>query len=264
MKSILFFFVFSLLLFGCSNEIDTTPPKPPQGITTISLDNAIEIRWLPSQDDDVKGYNVWVSSSYNGKYLLIGSTSYTYFIDYGALNGNTYYYAVSAFDFNNNESALSKDSVYDTPRPEGYDVIIYDYYDYPKVSGYSFSQYRVVKYNDDYSDFYFSANEFGKKCLLVWPDTDIQDMGYTKSLDDISSAPNDGWSPSGSAEAIVGHTYVIWTVDNHYAKIRITAVGSNYIRFDWAYQTAVGNPELKVAQRTNKDNDKRVNVRKIE
>jgi len=38
---------------------------------------------------------------------------------------------------------------------------------------------------------------------------------------------------------------VIWTWDDHYAKVRVREVNSAQVVFDWAYQTAVGNTELK-------------------
>jgi hypothetical protein len=79
-------------------------------------------------------------------------------------------------------------------------------------------------------------------------------MGFTSSLDEISSSPKEGWAPSKSAEAIPGHTYVVWTVDDHYAKVRVKEAGASRLVFDWAYQTAVGNPELK---RSNDNSDNR-------
>ncbi|MEO0156993.1 MAG: hypothetical protein ABIL07_07755, partial [candidate division WOR-3 bacterium] len=68
--------------------------------------------------------------------------------------------------------------------------------------------------------------------------------GYTASFDEIGYAPDDGWSPTGIVEAIVGHTYVIWTWDNHFAKIRVASLKPGYVIFDWAYQVDPGNPEL--------------------
>jgi hypothetical protein len=205
----------------------------------------VEIRWLPSQADDVEGYNVWVNNQYDGSYQLIGSTATTHFLDYGAVNGVTYYYGVSAFDFSHNESELSKDVVYDTPRPEGFDVVIYDTLTSVNISGYLFSQDAVLNYN--YSDFFYVV--VGNLYFLeVWNGTDIQDMGYTSSLDEITQAPIDGWAYSHTAEATVGHTYVIWTEDDHYAKVRVTAATANQLTFDWAYQTAAGNIELKVSR----------------
>jgi len=242
-------FIVPMVLMGCLHEIDTTPPPPPQGIRTISLDNAVEIQWLPSQAEDVNGYNVWVSDQYNGHYQLIASTSSAKLVDYGAVNGNTYYYAVSAYDYDDNESDLSKDVVYDTPRPEGMGVALLDTSTSRNLSGYSFSRYSILNYNDLYTDVFF-VNSYGVQYLQVWPDTDIQDMGFTSSLDDISVSPKDGWAPSKSAEAIAGHTYVLWTVDDHYAKIRVQHVTSSRIVFDWAYQTAPGNIELKMAHKS--------------
>ncbi|NIP43739.1 MAG: hypothetical protein GWO41_14840, partial [candidate division Zixibacteria bacterium] len=65
-----------------------------------------------------------------------------------------------------------------------------------------------------------------------------QDYGYTGSIDDVGWAPDDGWSEIGYEDLILGHTYIIWTWDNHYAKLRVTSldVGNRRVRFDWAYQ----------------------------
>jgi len=46
------------------------------------------------------------------------------------------------------------------------------------------------------------------------------------------------------AQVIEGHTYVVWTDGDHYAKLRAVAVASTWARFDWALQVDPGNPEL--------------------
>ncbi len=247
-------FSFLLVLAGCSEgivEVDSTPPSPPTNIRTVTGDNRIDLFWDASPQNDVAGYNVYVSSSYQGEYVLIGSTPETYFIDFDAQNGNKYYYAVTAYDFNGNESELSYDMVYDTPRPEGFNQAIFDYRNFPSRSGYSFSEYSVVPFDDDYCDFFFE-NDSGYFYLNVWEDTDIQDMGATADIYDVTQAPLSGWVKllQGNnvkfTEAVVGHTYVIWTWDNHFAKIRISSITEQRVVFDWAYQTAEGNPELKI------------------
>lgn len=234
------------LLIGCHEPIfiDTTPPSPPQGIQALALDNAIELTWLRNLEPDVAGYTIWVSDRYDGTYQVVGSTEDIRFADYGAKNGVRSYYGVTAYDYEGNESELSKDVVYATPRPEGYGTKLNNFRTLPNAAGYDFSTYSVGKYNDDYTDVFFESVN-GRYYLDVWDDTDIQDMGYTKSLYDIALAPSAGWSPSKSAEAIAGHTYVIWTWDNHYAKIRIREVTPLRVTFDWAYQVAKANPELK-------------------
>lgn len=246
--------IFLGLIFSGCNQLhdsyDTTPPSPPTNLRTVTGDNRVDIYWDKSPERDVAGYNVYYAYSYNGKYTLIGTTQNTYFIDDGAKNGVTYYYAITAFDFNGNESDLSKDVIYDTPRPEGFNQAIFDFNKVPNNAGYDFSQYLVVPYNDTTADIFFEYYN-GKPYVDVWKDSDIQDMGATTDIYDISSAPTGGWVPLQTgdnikyAEAVPGHTYVIWTYDNHYAKIRISNIASDRMVFDWAYQTVKGNKELK-------------------
>jgi hypothetical protein len=71
-------------------------------------------------------------------------------------------------------------------------------------------------------------------------------MGPTNDIYDIPFAPNTGWSSTSDEIAKVGHTYVIWTWDNHFAKIRVKAITGERIVFDWAYQLLEGNHELKL------------------
>lgn len=236
------------LFAGCKenlNEPDLTPPSPPQGLYTVTGDGTLELFWNQSPEPDVAGYDIYSSTSLNGKYQLIGSTKQTYFVDNGVTNGVTYYYAVSAYDFSGNESAPSRDIAYDTPRPEGYGVSLTNYRTAPGNAGYDFSTYSVVPYNDNSTDVYFEYYNGVYYLDVPSQDTDIQDMGYTTSLYEIVQSPTAGWSPTKDAQAIIGHTYVIWTWDNHYAKMRVTDLSSNHVTFDWAYQLQPGNVRLK-------------------
>jgi hypothetical protein len=45
-------------------------------------------------------------------------------------------------------------------------------------------------------------------------------------------------------EVVPGHVYVVWTWNDHYAKVRVRQVQGGYIVFDWAYQIDGGNQEL--------------------
>ncbi len=252
MKKKLFYIVSVISIFiftSCQRndlmQIDTTPPSPPTGLNVLNGDNRVDLTWNANPERDLAGYNVYYAYSYNGKYTLIGSTTNNYYVDYGAHNGTTYYYAVAAYDNNGNESELSYDNISSTPRPEGFNESIFDYRTYPNTSGFSFTTYTVVPYNDQSADFFFE-NYNGTFYVDVWKDSDIQDMGTTNDIYDIPYAPTSGWSSSKDANAIVGHTYVIWTWDNHYAKIRIKNITADRMVFDWAFQTVKGNVELKV------------------
>jgi hypothetical protein len=225
-------------------DADYTPPNPPTGVVVVNGNNQVDLYWNENRESDVAGYNIYFNFTYEGKYTLIGSSPYANFIDDEALNGQTYYYAITAYDYNGNESELSTDVVYSTPRPDGFNKSIYDYRRFPNNSGYSFANRTAVPYNSQEADFFFE-NYYGDFYLDVWDDTDIQDMGATNSIYDIEYAPVSGWSETKDEFAIVGHTYVIWTVDNHFAKIRISSMTNDRVVFDWAYQLVEGNVQLK-------------------
>ena len=246
-----------LFLSGCNRKdfFNNRPPEPPQNITSLNGDNLVDIYWDYSNDHNVAGYNVYYSSSYNGKYHLLGSTQSNHFTDTGANNGVTYYYAVTSYDRDGLESDLSKDVVYNTPRPEGFNQVIFDYNVSPDIAGYDFSKYSVLPYNQLDTDMYFEFFQ-GKNYIDVWNDTEIKDMGMTTDIYDIPYAPKSGWVPTQGTdtfkytEAKIGHTYVIWTRDNHFAKVRISGISGSKMIFDWSYQLVQGNIELKRANTT--------------
>jgi hypothetical protein len=244
-------FMNLLLLQSCSindpnhhNNYDNTPPAPPTGIQVINGDNRVDLSWSNNHEGDLAGYNIYYSTSYDGQYSLIGSSTTNYYIDESASNGVLNYYAVTAFDESGNESNLSKDVAYATPRPEGFNQAIFDYRKFPKTAGYSFSTYSVVAFDDSLTDFFFE-NYNGKFYLDVYTDSDILDAGPTNDIYDITFAPTSGWSPTKDTTATIGHTYIIWTWDNHYAKVRVSNITNERIVFDWAYQLVPGNTQLK-------------------
>jgi uncharacterized protein YxeA len=225
--------------------VDTTPPAPPTSIQVLNGDNRVDLSWINNRESDLGGYNIYWATSYDGKYTLLGSSNTNYYVDNGATNGVLNYYAVTAYDQSGNESDLSKDVAYATPRPEGFNQAIFDYRQFPSTSGYSFSTYSVVAFNDSLKTDFFFENYTGTYYLDVYTDTDIKDMGSTNDIYDISFAPAAGWSTTKDAIAIVGHTYVIWTWNNHYAKVRVKNITNDRIVFDWAYQLVEGNTQLK-------------------
>jgi len=243
----------ALVLVGCDDDNCIFDPVPaaPQGVFSITGDGAVYLYWYGPYEADIIEFIIWRSDEPVHNYKEIGRRAaednpqlhlwqYEY-IDETAQNGVTYYYAVSAVDRSGQVSDLSAEEVKDTPRPEGM-VVLYDVITWPNLSGFHFaSEARIDPaladvYVDSVGGIFFlnAAND----------STDLQDMGYTDSLDNIDKAPLDGWSELGWVEIILGHTYVIWTKDFRYAKMRVESINEGSVTFAWAYQRVKDNPEL--------------------
>lgn len=243
--------VMGFVFVGCEEratkyvEVDYVPATP-QGVYSVTGDQAVYLFWLPVRESDMKEYRIYRSPNDNA-YILIGTTTTEAYTDLDVENGVKYYYAILAVDKSGNESDLSYETVFDTPRPEGQGLLLADFNVYPGIAGYDFSYYAVVPYNNINADIYIEYNDYDSVFYINVTNalTDIQDMGYTENFDVIDYAPTAGWSHVGWSEIITGHTYVIWTKDDHYAKFRVTNQTAPYnVRFDWGYQIASGNPEL--------------------
>ncbi|UCG62016.1 MAG: hypothetical protein JSV52_01625 [Candidatus Zixiibacteriota bacterium] len=242
---------------GCEDDdpilIDMAPAAP-QGVYSVTGDHEVYIYWYGPYESDIEGYIIWRSFEPIHNYQQVGYVDavsnpnldlliYEY-IDRAVVNGATYYYAVSSVDKAGQVSELSAENVFDTPRPDGA-VTLADSGSIMNQSGYNFAAQAVVSATSEVADvfidmfdgiFYLNARDIF---------TDIQDMGYTESFDDIGWAPPDGWSEVGWMEIIQDHTYVIWTRDNHFAKLRVESINSITVDFLWAYQTVDGLQELK-------------------
>ena len=75
----------------------------------------------------------------------------------------------------------------------------------------------------------------------------LQDAGVTEGgISQLDFAPREGWLFGQSVELVTKHTFVIWTSDDHYAKVYVRDVSNDSVLLDWAYQIDPGNRELKV------------------
>ncbi|MBK6680004.1 MAG: hypothetical protein IPG53_08230 [Ignavibacteriales bacterium] len=255
MKKTTLFILFSatvLLITGCRWRTDSfvdpiyddRAPQAPRNVEIFNGDGVATVIWDHSPDSDVKGYRVHSSSSFNGRYDYIATVYGTQYDDYGVHNGSKYFYAVTAYDYNGNESDLSYDYAYAVPRPEGFGKVLNEATAFPASSGYDFSGYRTVAWNSQDADVFFEKVD-GIYYLSVFDDTDIQDMGSTRDIYDIAFAPESGWAPNKTVKAVPGRTYVLWLWDNTFAKIRVKTITADRLVFDWAYQTVEGEPQLK-------------------
>ena len=243
---------------------DVTPPAVPRGLYTITGDNLVIVCWYANIEDDVEGYDIWWNSTFDGEYEHLGTVSadpatddILDFVDTGARNGSTYYYAVSAFDLAGNESDLSIEEVSDTPRPQGGPVTINVAREGAlENAGFDLARGVPVLADDPSADFHYRFNPAGygeirtdaweAQVLNVWG----QDMGFTYSFEEISFAPEDGWSATGILEVIAYHTYVLLTVERdygYYSKIWVKSASPSGLTFEWAHQAVPGNIQLVAA-----------------
>jgi hypothetical protein len=250
-----------LVAAGCGDDPasvrDRQPPAAPRGLFSVTGDEEVFLHWLENTEADVAAYRVYEAPCAGGSSCLyeeIGATTGTSFRVGGLDNGETRFFAVAALDHAGNESELSEEFVFDTPRPEGTDRSLDNYLESNASGGYDFSAFAVRAADDPLTDMFFGYD--GDVYQMFVPDlqTDIQDAGYAEDLDVVDFAPTSGWSPSGSVELIVGHCYIVWTRDDHYAKFRVTEIRPAetgvpaQVVFDWAYQVDPGNRELRAGR----------------
>ena len=114
------------LLSGCgkstsptgvtSNNLDTTPPPTPDGMTVVVDSNSgrQQLVWSPSSAADLARYQVYIYSpdpARDNSYVLAGETdAHTAVFDLPVVNRRTsFYYRVGAVDESGNHSTLSSE-----------------------------------------------------------------------------------------------------------------------------------------------------------
>lgn len=276
--------MLSLLLVGvavvgCDDDddfVDITPPAIPTGVYSVTADQQIFLRWTPNREGDLEGYSIWWNGDGGSEYELIAtidafdpdyyviidqddpSLDFLEFVDagddgFGLANGSLNCYAVTAFDEAGNESDLSLEYICDVPRPEGQVVLESVDFD-PVQAGFDFSMQRLRAFDDPSTDVYFEVIDGIPYLQSDHPRVRLQDYGNV-GFDILSFAPIGGWSATGRAEAIPGHTYA-FEIDAggrevNYAKLTIVEldVPGRFVDMDWGYQEVVNEPQLKAPPR---------------
>ena len=245
------------LILGCGSEdespvqADTEPPAIPRGVKSITGDGQVIVEWFPNGEADLAGYNIWRDDDGDEEFDLLAEVSAdsSSFVDEEVINGRTYSYAISAVDYDDNESELSPEQVFDTPRPSGNNITLNDFNLTPARSGFDFSQPAkgAITWDLPAADVYFGFDTVVNVPYLYSDNlTEMQDMGYHEYFDEVDVSPVRGFTTE-FVELIQGHVYILLTPDGHFAKIHLLAVSNAAITFDWAYQIDPGNVQLAPA-----------------
>lgn len=260
-----------LALAGCDDDVtsvDNEPPAVPTGVFSVTGDEVVSVYWNDIYQLDLMGYAVYRHDGDDpiyGRYHWQGDVAWDenfdeetllhWFDDENVVNGETYYYAVLAYDDSGNESALSFETVMDTPRPEGIAIYLFGSEgDYPERSGFDFSGLALgrTSWNDAEADIYVSFASGAPEVVSARPSVvQLQDYGAV-GWNDATYAPDYGWSELGRAELIEGHCYFVRIAEDpetevNYAKFQVYEIHDQdgSVEIDWAYQTDLFNRELK-------------------
>jgi len=233
--------------------VDEFPPTPPDGVYSVTGNRIVTIFWNPNREPDLAGYAVYYNYDGGLSYNLLTEVpaDQTWYEDKNLINGETKFYAVVAYDTEGLVSELSYEDVFDTPRPEGVDLVLNDYLGQNNhLSGYRFASLTgsAQAWDDPATHIYFGTPNGEYTLFTARAGVDIQDYGYVESMDEVDWAPTNGWALLPKTALIPGHSYIVRILDvqgrYNFAKIYIAELTPDHVTMDWAYQTAPDNPEL--------------------
>ncbi len=262
--------ILAIVAVGCEDTINTLSPDdlaPPLGLTSITGDAAVVLSWQASNyGEGRQGFKVFMADGNREGtapetvptvYDSVGTLSvsqaagtYTATVT-GLSNGSTYSFLVVAFKDNGNKISRPSNIVSDTPRIDFNDIVL--------VNGGS-SRYLDVAANPpvpsgsatnaDVLCQSFDAGAGPRHGLVGVGGARVQDLGYVATWDEVDAAPvglSSYPDDAFSVQVLENHCYAVYTTDNHYAKIWVTAIHLSDFGFDCrvAYQAQAGNPELK-------------------
>jgi len=243
----------------------------PSWLSSISLDGAVHLEWADNaylaEPDGFLLYRVYsalfdLDSGLCGtRWSLEGTTVSSSFLVGNLANGRPLCFGVSAVSIEGFESLWSP-LRNDTPRPDGHNVLLTALDADATRAGFRF----WLDANNDHLagplelglvgsgssatvDFRVVRNAGVAYLEPVRTGATVQeyDSVTVEALTSIDLAPDGGYART-AVRAIPGHGYVFQMLESdgyyRYGAVRVSAVGSDYVIVDWAYQTDPGNPEL--------------------
>jgi hypothetical protein len=243
----------------------------PTWLTSISLNGAVHLEWSdtayilePSAFEHYRVYSTGYDLDSNlcgTQWVLEGTTVSSSFLVGNLVNGVPRCYAASAISIEGYESLWSP-LRNDTPRPDAYNVVLKALDADPVNAGFRFwldanadhvvgpgELGLVVDGSGTSADFQVVRNAGVFYLQPVRAGTTVQSYGLVPvdGLTSIDYAPASGYVAT-AVEAKPGWGYVFQMNGGdafyRYGALRVTAVGTDYVIVDWAFQTDPGNPEL--------------------
>jgi hypothetical protein len=248
--------------------------EAPEWLNSISLNGAVHVYWsdnpFTTTPNGFRQYRVY-SSSYSldnnlcgVAWALEGTTVSPEFLVSALTNGAPRCFGVSAESVEGWESLWSPLRG-DTPRPDARNVLMYPYQADPTRSGFRFFQdangdgragaleLGIVASGDRTDiDFWLDRDANGDVFIVperLGTEVALYSQDPVEDLTSIDIAPEAGYARTG-IQAVPGFGYVFrMSGGDQFARfgaLRITHASSQYVIFDWSYQTDPGNPELSV------------------
>lgn len=239
----------------------------PLGLTSISLNGAIQLSWQsnavdanPSAFDHYIVYSTGYDASRDvctSDWEREGTTVADAFLAGNLTNGVSRCFAVSAVTRDGHESAWS-DARLDTPRFDARNVFVYSTAARRDSAGFLFfdetTRRAGVVAAATRTDLDFTIERQADGSLWIAPARSGVTMALysTKPVADLTSidrAPASGFA-NIRIEAVPGFAYVFRVTKSdgvHYAALRVAFTAPDYVVFDWSYQSGPGNAELNRA-----------------
>jgi hypothetical protein len=240
-------------------------------LTSISLDRAIHLQWSdtayalePSAFEHYRVYSTGYDLDSNlcgTRWSVEGTTVSSSFLVGNLTNGVPRCYAVSAISIEGYESLWSP-LRNDTPRPDAYNLVLKALDADPTTAGFRFwldansdhvagpGELGVVLNGANAAADFQVVRTAGQFFLQpVRAGTTVQTYGAVPvgGLTSIDYAPVSGYVAT-AVQAKAGWGYVFQMNGGdaffRYGALRVSAVGTDYVIVDWAFQTDPGNPEL--------------------
>jgi hypothetical protein len=240
----------------------------PSTLLSVSLDRAVQLSWSPNArnaDPSMFDYYRVYSTLYDldanlcdgDLWVLEGTTVSEDFLATGLTNGAPRCFAASTVSRDGHESVWATPRA-DTPRYDSRNILLFAAQDSLAASGFRFhfpstgTMGAVVAGNRTDIDFRLDRRADGSVWITPVRSGTALALYSTSPVTDLTSidiAPTRDRFSTGAIEAVPGYAYVVETMLSdglHYGAMRVTHTTSDYMIFDWAYQTDPGNPELSV------------------